>query len=308
MNGYILAVDTGGSKTQLSLFDLSGNQLSNARCKGIGVSYGAEAPLEVLSGTLNGLMTEKAFSEVRSIVINVGGANTEEIRKAFAFFFPSAQIRVFRESSGVIMSELCEIAGADAILMAGTGTIALAKGKNGNIITDGWCPNVGDWGSGYHIGLEAISRSVKALETDVALPPLAKYITGRNMPFKAVSNTEEQMILRDEVRSHFMPLERADVAKLTQDAARYAREGDEMAINIFVDAGKALAQTTLRGIKLADCNENARVLVSGGLTKCVDLWGPSFEKTLQSENKKYSWFVGYADMIKGALHYALKTL
>lgn len=305
MNGYIMTVDTGGSKTQISLFDSAGNKLGDTRCVGIGVADEADARLSQIEQALKSLMDKYKFSNINTIIINVGGKNTQQVKNKFSEFFPAASIEVFRESSGVIMSALCDSENADAILMAGTGTIALAKGDKGNIITDGWCPNVGDFGSGYWIGLEAISRSVKALEESSLLTPLVKYITGLSEPFSAFSDTTEQMFIRDKVRTHFMPLERAKVANLTKIVAEYARNNDYIARNIFHDAGIELAQTVIRGLNLAHSKENARVLVSGGLIGCFDLWGPSFEQTLNCENRDYTYFIGDADMTKGALYYAL---
>lgn len=305
MCSYIVTVDTGGSKTQIALFDKEGNKLSEARCKGIGVTRESDAETELLTETLNSLMENRDFKDVSTIIINVGGTNTEQIKFALSPYFPNAQIEAYRESSGVIMSAICDLENADVLLMAGTGSIVLAKGKKGNIIADGWCPNIGDFGSGYWIGLESISRSLLSLEKEDPLSQLAKAVTGRELPFSAMEDTSVQMAMRDEVRSHFMPLERSAVARLTRVASDCARNGDEMAIGIFRDAGRELAKTVIRAMNIADCNGNSVVLVSGGLSACSDLWKNSFEETLKKEKENCTWRIGEADMTKGALHYAL---
>lgn len=304
MRDYILTIDTGGSKTQLTLFDSGGKKLSFSRCGGLGVTDEKDSMLDILEEALQVLLDKESFPRVGTVIINVGGTNTEQLKNEFARFFPAARIEAFRESSGVIMSALCDAENTDAILMAGTGSIALAKGECGSIITDGWCPNVGDFGSGYYIGLEAIRRSVQALEKASPLPPLAKHITGLSAPFCAFADTAEQMHLRDKVRSNFMPLERLAVAGLTHIAADCARSGDHMATGIFCDAGRELAHTVLRALRIAKSPDDAKILVSGGLTHCFDLWGKCFEKTLNEENKNYTYCIGEADMTKGALYYA----
>ena len=253
MCSYIVTVDTGGSKTQITLFDNDGNHLSEARCKGIGVTRESDAETELLTEALNSLMDNRNFEDVSMVIINVGGTNTEQIKSVLSPYFPNAQIEAYRESSGVIMSAICDLEKADVLLMAGTGSIALAKGKKGNIITDGWCPNIGDFGSGYWIGLEAISRSLLSLESSDSLSQLAKIITGKELPFSAMEDTSLQMVMRDEVRSHFMPLERSAVAKLTRVVADCARCGDQMAIDILRDAGKELAKTVIRAMNIAEC-------------------------------------------------------
>ena len=305
MCSYIVTVDTGGSKTQITLFDNEGNKLSDVRCKGIGVSCESDAETKILTEAINTLMTGRDFECVYAVIINVGGTNTGQIKAALSPYFPNARIEVYRESSGVIMSAICDCENADVLLMAGTGSIALAKGEKGNIITDGWSPNTGDFGSGYWIGLESISRSLLALEKTEPLSALAKTITGRELPFFALEDTSVQMVMRDEVRSRFMPLDRASVAKLTRITADCARNGDKMAIDIFCDAGKELAKTVIRAMNIAGCKENSVILISGGLTACSDLWKDSFDKTLKKEKANCIWRIGEADMTKGALHYVL---
>lgn len=305
MRSYIVTVDTGGSKTQITLFDKDGNHLSEARCKGIGVTRESDAETELLTEALNSLMDNRNFEDVSMVIINVGGTNTEQIKLALSPYFPNAQIEAYRESSGVIMSAICDLEKADVLLMAGTGSIALAKGEKGNIITDGWCPNIGDFGSGYWIGIESISRSLLSLESSEPLSQLAKIITGRELPFSAMEDTSLQMVMRDEVRSHFMPLERSAVARLTRVVSECARCGDKMALGIFRDAGCELAKTVIRAMNIAGCKETSTILVSGGLTACSDLWKEYFNETLKREKENCTWRIGEADMTKGALHYAL---
>lgn len=304
---YILTVDTGGTKTQLTLFDGGGEKVSFARCEGMGRLEEKSDGFPFLDESLKNLMKELPYDAVGKIAINVGGKNTEQIRREFEKRFPKACVEAHRESSGVIMSALCDAEKADAILMAGTGTIALAKGKNGNIITDGWCPNVGDFGSGYYIGLLAISRSVTMLEEGAPLSPLCKRITGLQEPFAAFADTTVQMGLRDEVRSRFMPLERSAVAGLSKVVAECAENGDKTAIEIFENAGEQLAKTVIRGLNAVGC-EKATVLLSGGLVGCLALWENAFSKALKDANKNHSYRVCESDMTKGALYYAQNNM
>lgn len=307
MDFYILTVDTGGTKTQLTLFNDNGVKVSSVRCEGMGRLEEKADGFPFLDENLKSLMKEMPYDFVEKVAINVGGKNTEQIKREFEKRFPKACVEAHRESSGVIMSALCDAEKADAILMAGTGTIALAKGKNGNIITDGWCPNVGDFGSGYYIGLSAISRSVTMLEEGAPLSPLCKRITGLQEPFEAFADTTVQMRVRDTVRSRFMPLERSAVADLSKVVAECAENGDKTAIEIFENAGEQLAKTVIRGLSAVGC-EKATVLLSGGLVGCLTLWEKTFSKTLKDENSEYSYRVCESDMTKGALYYAQNNM
>ena len=302
-DSLILTVDTGGSKTQLTLFDLQGKKLSEQKCLGMGYAEDKEGGFPFLTAAIEKLMKNIPCSTVTHLVINFGGKNTEQAKKEFEKFFPNAKIEIFRESSGVIMSAICESEAADAILMAGTGTIALSKGTMGSMLTDGWGINIGDRGSGYWIGLEAISRSLRMLEEGDELSPLCKHITGLESPFSAFPDLTLQMEIRDAVRSRFIPLQRAAVAALTKTAAEYAKDGDKMAIEIFKDAGAELAATVLRGLRTTN-PDGAVILISGGLTGCFELWGDSFTETIKAANHNYVCRLGKTDMTAGALYYA----
>ena len=297
--GYTVIIDTGGTKTRLCVFDNGEKLVFEASFKGAGSYY--DCDLGDFVASIKGC-GEIPFETTERVVCNLGGKNDGQIRDALASIFYNARVEVFRESSGIIMRSICLMNDSDAILMAGTGSIALAIGSRGSIITDGWSPNSGDKGSGYWIGLEAISRSLIALEGD-SLPPLARCVTKRDEPFFAVSDTQIQMVERDKVREGIFPLERERVAAYTKVAAEYARGGDLFAKEIFEDAGVLLAETVLRAVKRAECKGPTRVFVSGGLTRCIDLWGESFRKRL-SKDVELTLTVGEADMIKGALYLA----
>lgn len=299
---YTVIIDTGGTKTRLCVFDTDKNLRHEVNFGGVGTYSDADLSDFVFAIENDADIPHK---EVSLVVCNLGGKNEEQIKNCLSKLFCSARVLVFRESSGVIMRSICQMESSDAILMAGTGSIALAIGERGSVITDGWSPNSGDKGSGYWIGLESISRSLIALESD-GLPPLARHITKREAPFSAVSDTEIQMHERDRVREGIFPLERERVASYTKVAAEYARVGDGFAKAIFEDAGALLAETVIRAVRLAQCKTPTKIFVSGGLSGCIDLWGESFSERL-SADIDYEISVGEADMIKGALYYALNN-
>lgn len=300
MDKYIVTIETGGTKSRITVFTSGGELEVQSECAGVGAVGNAD--LTDFMDKMNQLRLTVPFECVSNVIVNLGGTNTDQIREAVSPMFPNAVTEVYRESSGVIMKAICQMEKVDVLLMAGTGIICLACGDKGSMITDAWGVNIGDKGSGYWIGLESISRSLLALEKDKELPPLAKYITGRQEPFSGVDNTEQIMVIRDDVRKNFMPLERMKVAAFAKDAARFARDGDEIAMGIFRDAGVYLAETVIRGAKLAGCGDDASVLVSGGLIRCYDLWGESFEQTLNAQSA-YTARVGEADMTLGMLYY-----
>lgn len=303
----ILTVDTGGSKTKIVLFDNTGCMLGEEKCTGLGRAADGEAPLNQLSEAVNRLLKNHPHAQVNCVIANVGGANDGEIRQELQRMFPQVRTEAYRESSGVLMNALREAKQADCLLMAGTGAIGIAGGSEGQVILDGWSPYLGDAGSGFWIGMQAIQRSLLALEGTQSLSPLTKQITGRDQPFQLLHDTTRQMKMRDEVRSHFMPLVRRDVAQWTKVASELARQGDLFSQSIFDDAGRMLAQTVRRGLELANALTESMVVVLGGLVGCADLWESSFAETLKEDSRTIRWQIIQSDLTEGALAYALQT-
>ena len=305
MSSLIVTMDTGGSKTLLNLCDISGEIIREENCVGVGVLNEADAKIDELEAAIFCLMKGYERADVLSVVGNVGGTNNQQLTEVMQKEFPKAKVEIFRESSGVLMADLCRLKKIDAILMAGTGSIALAIGDNGSVITDGWSPYLGDGGSGFWIGMQAIRRSLRMLESKLPLSPLVKELTGREEPFSPYADVSAQMPDRDKIRGMILPLERKKVAAITKRCAEYARAGDDFSKEIFRDAGEALADTVLRAVITAGGKDSAGIMVTGGLVGCADLWSESFDKRIKRENENYSWQTGEINMIEGALYHAL---
>lgn len=294
MEKYIVTVESGGTKTRICLFDSADKCINQFECRGVGAV--GDADIGEFADTLRKFDSKG----VTDVIVNLGGTNTEQIKNIIKDIFPLASVEVYRESSGVIMNAVCDMKKADVLLMAGTGVICLARGEKGFVIADGWGADIGDCGSGYWIGMEAIKRSLLKLEEGKELSPLVRYITGQSAPLSATDNTEELMRLRDEIRANFLPLDREKTASFAKISAQFAHKGDETAKEIFRDAGVCLAQTVARAMQLTCCKSLSSLLVSGGLASVYDLWGESFEKTL---GKRCAVRVEETDMTAGMLQY-----
>ena len=258
--GLIVAMDTGGSKTRLNLYECTGALLAEAYGVGMGAGSNDEVQACLLTEVLDRLMEGFDCRQVAFVIGNVGGVNDKQLQEVLSVYFSNAKVEVYRESSGVLMKALCQAKKVDVLLMAGTGVIALANGEKGSMITDGWSPYLGDAGSGFWIGLHAVQYALRALENTGQLSLLARTLTGRSKPFSPVEDTRLQMRFRDEVRAQYMPIDRKKIAGLVPIVAECARNGDETAKQIFYEAGMMLAETTQRGIVLSECKEPIRIL------------------------------------------------
>ena len=175
----LLAADIGGSKTRVQLLDIHGNILSETVTTGVAYATDEVAPLPPLENLLAAIEEKET---VAAAAVNLGGKNTEQVSLSFRKFFPDIPIKIFRESEGTAAYALGREFGAQIILMAGTGAIAVGSAEEKYVITGGWGAHIGDDGSGYDIGLQAIRMTLRALDKKENLSSLAQFISGWETP------------------------------------------------------------------------------------------------------------------------------
>ena len=302
MTLYAMALDTGGTKSFALIADLHKRVIAEAHFDGLGVAHDdACAALQPLEDAMERILREAALraEEIGCVVVNLGGKNEQQMRSALHRIFPAAHVEVHRESSGVLAEQIGRAHGADAVLLAGTGAIAISYSSKGRFIADGWGANMGDRGSGYWIGERALQIALCALEERQPLSHFASMVTGRETPFTAQETGSALMCARDKVRERLFPLARERVAAWCKTAAKYALEGDTALAALFAEAGRAMAETVERALCAVGLPDGVPLAI-GGLTNCAGLWQPAFEKRLGRALR-----IGGANLAYGALERAV---
>lgn len=274
----LLIADIGGTNTRLRITDIDGNTLYESVQDGIASTTDSTSPLPTLEKQLAKLPSQNSIG---AISINLGGRNTKQVSLCFRKFFPDVPLKIFRESEGTAAYALGEEYGAPIVLMAGTGAIAVGKSENGFVITGGWGANIGDDGSGYDIGLQAIRMSLRSLDNTEALSPLTKYLCCCEEPLCATADPTLYRDKRDQAREHLYPFDRQSIASLTKIVADFAEKGDATALDIFKYAGEKLAELILLTKKKLT-GEIPAIVVTGGLIHSRKFWSPYFESTIRS--------------------------
>ena len=129
MTLHVMALDTGGTKSFALIADLHKRVIAEAHFDGLGAAHDDTcAALQPLEGAMEKVLREAALraEEIGCVVVNLGGKNEQQMRSALHRIFPAAHVEVYRESSGVLAEQIGRAYGADAVLLAGTGTIAIA--------------------------------------------------------------------------------------------------------------------------------------------------------------------------------------
>jgi N-acetylglucosamine kinase-like BadF-type ATPase len=161
------------------------------------------------------------------------------------------------------------------IVIAGTGSIAFGVNAQGErAIAGGWGWLLGDEGSGYWIGREAL-RLVCAM-ADGRQPPTLLMTAilqhlGLSSPDQLVDYVYQQP-----------GLSREQVAALTQVALRCAQQNDEAAASIFGQAGWHLATTAAAVMTRLNMKGNYFVSYVGGVWEAQPFVMPTFQRMLKS--------------------------
>ncbi len=270
MAGSIVGLDLGGSKSAAVLASEDGVVLGRFCGKGCGLAVDdALQPSFPLDELLRELLAAAGSSRgIHAVCANLGGKNVEQVTKTLSRRLPLAAITVFRESQAQIPLVLGGLHQAPAVLMAGTGSIAMGEHpRTGRrYVCGGWGMHLGDEGSGFWIGNRAIRAALRSWDGSGDPSVLAERILGSDVAFPGWTRQDELPARRDEVRERVRDLERLEVAALTVTVASCASQGDPVSQRILAAAGLELARlagAVVRVLELAD--EDCAVLLAGGV-------------------------------------------
>lgn len=281
---YYIAIDTGGSKTLASLLDDAGHTLKTSRFNGTGLPV--DRPLEPLPDFEKNMSDfSKGFSPVCSVLVNLGGRNKGQLQTVLEKLYPRARVRIYRESEGYLAKALAEFHGASAVLLAGTGAIAVAFHPTEPIsyVSGGWGADIGDGGSGYDIGLQAVRRALLELDGNQPLSLLTQKLTGCPEPLRAESDLAALMEKRDEIRRDLLPLNRRKIAAFAPLVAECAALKDEAALQILSGAGEKLAVCAADCLLKAGVQPPCKIIITGGLLHIRPYWNEAFQKSLEEK-------------------------
>ena len=264
---YIIGVDGGGTKTEAVAYDLNGNLLSRS-----------------ISGYGNILINEeKALNNIKeSIEKCTKGLNKSECVYIYAGIAGSTAgngkeiIKEYIQDADLALSALLK--GKDGFLtIAGTGSICIGKISGKSIRAGGWGHLLGDEGSGYYIGIQAL-KSI-AYEKDNG--QLKSEFTDRILN-KLGCKRELDII------NFIYNTDKAHVAAIVKLVIQLAKENDSTATQILINAGEELGEMTLRAIKQSGLKENIKIGISGNIIRKIEIVKANFIKYLDMNLGNYS--------------------
>lgn len=158
--------------------------------------------------------------------------------------------------------------GAGAVVVAGTGAVALAIGENGRTAqVDGWGYMLGDAGGGYWVGRRGLEDALRAFD-------------GRRSPCGLLDAALRRFGRPESLANRLSLRAVAQIASFAEDVAQAARAGDADALGIFQAAARHLADTAAAAIGRVLADVDAPVSWAGQLFQAGDLLLEPFRRQL----------------------------
>jgi N-acetylglucosamine kinase-like BadF-type ATPase len=237
---FFLAIDAGGTKTNCLLADET-RVLARATTGTVKLMRVGE---DEATSRLQAMLKEVAAS---------AGVTLGQITRT-CFGLAGVSIPAVRDWAGKAVAELVagelllcgdeEIAldaafsgGAGVLVVAGTGSNAIGRAATGEIFgAGGWGPVLGDEGSGYWIGIEAIRAVLRARDIGKLNGALLQEIE-REWRLESLGDVVAYANRRGDSRHPAV-----DFASLAPVVARCAERGDSLAVEVLQHAGDELAE------------------------------------------------------------------
>jgi len=289
MNHYVIGVDGGGTKTEFVLLDYSGNVIG--KLKGESTNYqvigGKKLKEEILDGFTKIMnITNISPNKINCVFLGLAGAGRKNDQEEIIALFSDT------EFSGKILVDsdaMAALAGAfgtgpGIIIISGTGAICFGKNNEGKVVrSGGWGYLLGDEGSGYFMGHEAIIAALKDLD-------------GRGDKTKLRNRLEEHFKLTtiDQIIPYIYQekIDRVAIADLALIVFEMANQGDAIAEQIVRRTGRELgilAKAVAHQLYFE--NNEIKVALIGSMFKQKEM----FINEISKELYEISWNVEISD-------------
>jgi N-acetylglucosamine kinase len=260
---YFFGLDGGGTKTRATLIDSGALEIARATSGPSNYhSVGQETARASLQAAMDQALKQAAltWNEIGAIGLGMAGiarpTDRHMLRALMAQIAPPLPLAIAHDAEAALVGSIGHRHGV--ALIAGTGAIAYGIDARGQTRrADGWGYLLGDDGSGYWIGREALRATARACDGRGPHTALCTRILAQ-----LGIETCDELVDRVYARDLAVP----QIAALAPSVQSAAHEGDPVARDILHRAGKLLGRTlctVVRGLKMSD--QEFQVALLGGV-------------------------------------------
>jgi N-acetylglucosamine kinase-like BadF-type ATPase len=258
MRTLVFGADGGGTKTLGILAEHEGKILTQRTVGATNVNVvGIDRAAQTLYGLLQACCSDAGceMEELRAIVLGLAGAGREENRDGLRerlCALAGRPLPLFIETDARVALEGAFDGGPGVVMIAGTGSIVMGKNAAGEIAcVGGWGRVLGDEGSGYWLGREAVRA-------------LTRYYDGRNgsSVLAEMFGREFGLDSRERIVAAVYQ-ERFDFAALASAVLRAAEMNDSDAMHILTRGASELVEQVRAVVERF--SDAARIALVGSL-------------------------------------------
>ena len=294
----LLAIDSGGSKSDYLLVDPERRVIARARGKGFAALNPGTLPVErYLREGLSGVVAW--LDRIVLVYCSLGGPNTEEVTATLKAILPKAEICIGREADGDMILSAALAYRAKAAVLCGTGSVAVGEIGNVRVYAGGWGPYLGDGGSGGGLGYDALKLLLRAVDSGRGTAVLPGIFPGLA---RQAGTFSERMALKMAANR----ISRAEMAAEVPRIADLAVSGDPDALHLLNKAAEEvvfLAESVTP--EKAEPNADS-ILAMGGLFNCGKLFRDLCVIGLGKKRRGFHFIFDALTMIDAAADFAVK--
>jgi N-acetylglucosamine kinase-like BadF-type ATPase len=300
---YVLGIDAGGTKTVCYLADSTGTIVGEGRSSGANLQAQGELEVEkVLHGIIEQAIGDRAIVPA-AVCVGIAGVDRAEDDRIVRGMMRRLG---FRTRTLIVNDALIAlVAGVGdepgVVIIAGTGSIAYGVNRDGFAArAGGWGYVLGDEGSGFWIGREALVAVVRAADGRGSRTRLTQLVL-EHFTLEEVNGLVREI--------YDQGLHRKAVAALGPLVDRARSEGDVVAGEILRRASEELTRAASSVIeRLHMRGETFHTVLSGGIFRAIP-WLADDVRTRMAEVAPRAIVNPLAtEPARGALHLALSEL
>ena len=231
---HVLGIDVGGSKTVCLLADASGRIERTSRGPGANLQASGELEVEkIVHRTMEEALTDHERPAV--VCMGIAGVDREDDARVVTAIMRrishGSRVLVVNDALIALVAATGDLPGI--VIVAGTGSIAYGRNARGQAArAGGWGHMIGDEGSGYWIGRQALAAAVREVDG----PGPRTTLTEDVLAHFGAADAEGLVRI---VYNREVP--RANVATLGPTVQRARDRGDAVAMQILERAADELA-------------------------------------------------------------------
>jgi len=261
---HVIGIDAGGTKTVAFLADEAGEIVAEGRGPGANLPVSGELEVEkVLHGVMEAALGERSVVPA-AICLGIAGVDREDQLRTVQ----ALMRRISRTSRVLVVNDalIALVAGArdspGIVVISGTGSIVYGKNaRNEAARAGGWGPVIGDEGSGFWMGREALAAVMRAADGRGPATRLTAEIFAR---FQIATADELVQVV------YGRGLPRTAVAALAPVVQGAADERDPVAVRILERAADELVRgATAVAERLEMRGDAFQFVLAGGIFQVV---------------------------------------